>query len=88
MLTQLVLSDVRQLPDTIQDFYMKVYGTTATASVLWFLKIDLMQQIWLLLLDDDFMKAYVHGILINCGDGVKRRIFPQFFTYTADYPEK
>jgi hypothetical protein len=88
MLTQLVLSDVRQLPDTIQDFYMKVYGTTATTSVLRFLKIDLMQQIWLLLLDDDFMKAYVHGILINCGDGVKHRIFPRFFTYAADYPEK
>jgi hypothetical protein len=47
-----------------------------------------MQQIWLLLLDDDFVKAYVHGVLITCGDGIKRCIFPQFFTYAADYPEK
>jgi hypothetical protein len=65
-----------------------VYDTTATAPVLWFLKIDLMQQIWLLLLDDNFVEAYIHGILITCGDGVKHCIFPQFFMYAADYPEK
>jgi hypothetical protein len=47
-----------------------------------------MQKIWLLLLDPEFMNAYVHGILITCGDGVKRQIFPRFFTYSADYPEK
>jgi hypothetical protein len=47
-----------------------------------------MQKIWLLLLSQEFMDAYVHGILIACGDGVKRRIFPRFFTYSADYPEK
>jgi hypothetical protein len=47
-----------------------------------------MQQVWLLLLDDDFVDAYAHGILLTCGDGVKRRIFPRFFTYAADYPEK
>jgi hypothetical protein len=47
-----------------------------------------MQQIWLLLLDENFMDAYVHGIRIACGDGATRRIFPRFFTYSADYPEK
>ena len=47
-----------------------------------------MQKIWLLLLDQEFMEAYVHGIPITCGDGVKRQIFPRFFTYSADYPEK
>jgi hypothetical protein len=47
-----------------------------------------MQQIWLLILDDDFVEAYVHGMLITCGDGVKRQIFPRIFTYAADYPEK
>jgi hypothetical protein len=60
----------------------------ATAEVLRFLKVDLMQKIWLLMLDNTFMDAYVHGMLITCGNGVKRRIFPQIFTYTADYPEK
>jgi hypothetical protein len=60
----------------------------ATAEVLRFLKVDLMQKIWLLMLDDTFVDAYVHGMLITCGDGVKRRIFPRIFTYAADYPEK
>jgi len=47
-----------------------------------------MQQIWLLLLDGDFMHAYEHGIVLLCGDGIYRRLFPRFFTYSADYPEK
>jgi hypothetical protein len=47
-----------------------------------------MQQIWWLLLNDTFMNAYTHGIVITCGDKVKQWVFPQFFTYVADYPEK
>jgi hypothetical protein len=72
----------------VQDFVLKTFGISATAEVLRFLKVNLMQQIWLLLLDKDFMNAYVHGILIACGDGATHRIFPRFFTYSADYPEK
>jgi len=56
--------------------------------LLRFLKIELMQKIWCLMLDDAFVDAYRHGMLITCGDGVKRRIFPQIFTYAADYPKK
>ena len=67
---------------------MKIYSTAATATILWFLKVQLMQQIWCLLLDDTFINAYTHGIIITCGDEVKRRVFPRFFTYAADYPEK
>jgi hypothetical protein len=47
-----------------------------------------MHAVWLLLLDDDFMEAYVHGILIEFADGIMRLLFPRFFTYGADYPEK
>ena len=47
-----------------------------------------MQKIWMLLLDDDFVAAWRSGILIQCGDGILRRIFPRIFTYSADYPEK
>lgn len=28
------------------------------------------------------------GLVITCADDVTRRIFPRFFTYSADYPEK
>ncbi|KAH9950133.1 hypothetical protein B0H21DRAFT_881501, partial [Amylocystis lapponica] len=76
------------LPDTLQDVYRELYGISATIGVLRFCKRELMQAIWLLLLDPDFMYAYEHGLLIHCGDGILRRLFPRFFTYSADYPEK
>jgi Plavaka transposase len=43
---------------------------------------------WALLLDDDFVSAYRHGIVVECLDGVIRRFYPRIFTYSADYPEK
>ncbi|KAF8842659.1 hypothetical protein BDN67DRAFT_989041 [Paxillus ammoniavirescens] len=43
---------------------------------------------WQELLDDDFLQAYEHGIVLKCGDGVERRLYPRIFTYSADYPEK
>lgn len=41
-----------------------------------------------LLLDDEFVEAYKHGIVVDCADGLRRRLFPRIFTYSADYPEK
>ena len=43
---------------------------------------------WRDLLDDEFLQAYEHGMAFICGDGIKRRLFPRIFTYSADYPEK
>jgi hypothetical protein len=40
------------------------------------------------MLDDEFLKAYQHGIILECADGIVRRIYPRIFTYSADYPEK
>ena len=42
----------------------------------------------MLLLDDEFIKAYRNGIVVRCYNGVLRQIYPQIFTYSADYPEK
>jgi hypothetical protein len=52
------------------------------------MKRDLMSAIWRLLLTAELLHAYVHGILIQFADGIVRRVFPRFFTYSADYPEK
>lgn len=41
-----------------------------------------------MILDDEFMEAYVHGIVILCADDLQRRFYPRIFTYSADYPEK
>lgn len=43
---------------------------------------------WEILLDDEFVEACQHGIVIKCNDSIFRRFYPRIFTYSADYPEK
>ncbi|KIK18472.1 hypothetical protein PISMIDRAFT_82302, partial [Pisolithus microcarpus 441] len=82
------LAYIPKLSDTIQDFYMKTFGTSATAPVLTHCKHELMQGIWSFLLDSDFLHAYEYGMVIKFPDGIFRRVFCRLFTYAADYPEK
>lgn len=77
-----------QLPDEVQDTYREIFGVSATADVLRFCKSQLIHEIWLLLLNEEFMDAYRHGVLILCADKILRRLFPRFVTYSADYPEQ
>lgn len=49
---------------------------------------ELMHEVWRLMLDAEFLKAYEHGIVLACADGIRRRVYPRIFTYAADYPEK
>lgn len=63
-------------------------GVAATKEVISHCKRELMQAVWNLLLDDDFIKAYEKGLLIRFPDGVYRLVFPRIFAYSADYPEK
>ncbi|KAK0215256.1 hypothetical protein EDD85DRAFT_798705 [Armillaria nabsnona] len=68
--------------------YLALFDKPASSELLTFLKHELMQKIWALLLDSEFMEAYEHGIVIACTDGISWRVYPWFFTYSADYPEK
>ena len=77
-----------QLDDKIQEFYMDAFGKAATAAMLTYLRRELVQAVWMLLLDDEFMHAYIHGFLFQLADGILRVLFPRFMTYSADYPEK
>jgi hypothetical protein len=77
-----------QLPDSIKDFYRKTFGIPLSADIWAHLKRELMHGIWDLLLCPEFIHAYVHGIVVKCYDGIERLVFPRFFTYGADYPEK
>lgn len=47
-----------------------------------------MHGIWNEILDDDFIDAYKNGMVVLCGDGITRRLYPRIFRYIADYPEK
>ncbi|TFK81828.1 hypothetical protein K466DRAFT_648231 [Polyporus arcularius HHB13444] len=60
------LAYIVSLPATVQQAYQEVYNEPASEAVLRFCKRELMNQIWHLLLDADFVQAYVHGILIEC----------------------
>ncbi|KAI0666052.1 hypothetical protein C8Q78DRAFT_985227 [Trametes maxima] len=82
------LAYIPSLPNLIRRAYEDIYGNPPTEAVLRFCKKELVQQIWMLLLDDDFVRAYAHGIVVKCGDGITRRLFPRILTYSADYPEK
>ncbi|KAJ3874470.1 hypothetical protein F5051DRAFT_443301 [Lentinula edodes] len=90
---------VRALPDSgachhlayiPSDFAMRFHSKwkTQKASILTHCRRELMHSVWRFLLTDEFIHAYRYGIVIECGDGIKRRIYPRFFTYSADYPEK
>jgi hypothetical protein len=56
--------------------------------VLKHLKRDLFHAIWGVLLDDEFIHAYVHGLVVTLSDHISRLAFPRFFIYSMDYPEK
>ncbi|KAI0069516.1 hypothetical protein K474DRAFT_1610336 [Panus rudis PR-1116 ss-1] len=76
------------LPDDFQDHYQAWFKEVASEETLRFCRKELFHAVWLLLMDEEFMHAYVHGMLVRCGDGIIRRLFPRFFCYLADYPEK
>jgi hypothetical protein len=51
-------------------------------------KREMMQAVWAVLLDGDFLEACEKGIVLMFPDGVERRVFFRILTYSADYPEK
>ncbi len=38
-----------------------------------------MHGVWTIILDDDFLQACKYGIVIECIDGVERRVYPRIF---------
>jgi hypothetical protein len=80
---------VHQLPDSFKDFASPYVGVGGpTKGFLSHCRKEVFHAQWNILLDDDFVSAYRHGIVIQCLDGVMRRFYPRIFTYSADYPEK
>ena len=78
-----------QLPDTFGDWYHEKFGIVPSDATITHCKRELIQALWLLIISTpDFVEAYQHGIFILFADRVIRRVFPRFFAYMADYPEK
>jgi len=80
----------RKLPDSFKDFAttQTAGGKAPSSALLTHCERELFHAQWKIILDDEFLEAWKHGIVILCADGVKRRVYPRIFTYSADYPEK
>ncbi|KAG6906039.1 hypothetical protein DXG01_016189 [Tephrocybe rancida] len=78
------------LPDAFKDFANRWTGLKKVSpELVAHCKRELAHEQWRLLLDDEFLEAYEHGIVLDwVGDGQKRRFYPRVMTYSCDYPEK
>ncbi|KAG2737572.1 hypothetical protein P692DRAFT_201672840, partial [Suillus brevipes Sb2] len=78
------------LPDSVKDTLSKLsrISKTGMASLHTHCRRELFHACWSILLDEEFVHVYRHGIVLKCPDGVLRRVFPRILTYSADYPEK
>ncbi|TFK49657.1 hypothetical protein OE88DRAFT_1632605 [Heliocybe sulcata] len=83
---------IPSLPDTIHDLLRDSRGgkiaAGSLAPLLAHCRRELFHGAWKLVLDEEFIAAYEHGIVVECVDGIERRIYPRIFIYSADYPEK
>jgi len=78
-----------QLLDSFKDFASKHMGSKRPSnSFMPHCRCESLHAQWDILLDEEFLVAYQHGIVIECCDGVMRRFYPCILTYSADYKEK
>ncbi|KAF8427567.1 hypothetical protein L210DRAFT_3652625 [Boletus edulis BED1] len=79
---------IPRLPGTIYKFISDLSKKKRNADMVTHCKRELIHAVWRILLDNDFVEAYKNGIVVKCFNGITRRVYPQIFTYSADYPEK
>ncbi|KAF8554102.1 hypothetical protein OG21DRAFT_1477113 [Imleria badia] len=77
------------LPDNFNDFVLEQAGHYSPSAAFYVhCRREFFHAQWLKLLDNEFIKAYQHGIMLMCADSVARHLYPCLLTYSADYPEK
>ncbi|KAI0357196.1 hypothetical protein OH77DRAFT_141434 [Trametes cingulata] len=79
---------IPKLPSDIDDLIHQHTTKEGIDKIVTHCRRELMHGIWRILLSDSFVHACRHGIVVKCYDGITRRLYPRFFTYSADYPEK
>ena len=84
------LAHMSQLPDSFESWISSwhPHWDTQRSQLMAHSRRELVQAVWRFILDDDFIHAMWYGVVITCHDGIKCRIYPRIFTYSADYPEK
>ena len=81
---------ILQLPDSFESWISSWHPRwdTQRSQLMAHCRRELIHAIWKYILDVDFIHAMKYGVVVVCHDGIKRRIYPRIFTYSADYPEK
>ncbi|EKM78993.1 hypothetical protein AGABI1DRAFT_75575 [Agaricus bisporus var. burnettii JB137-S8] len=79
---------IPKLSDSFKDSYKAIHKKYPTQSVITNCRRELVHEIWLLLMDEDFVEAYKNGFTHEFFDGVIRRVFLRISIYGMDYPEK
>lgn len=84
------LTFLRQLPASFKEFAASqtAGGKAPSSAFMAHCHREFIHEQWKIILDDDFIEAWKHGIVVLCCDGLKRRFYLRIFTYSADYPEK
>ena len=82
------LTTFNQLPSDFKDFAASHLESDPNKAFLKHCKRMFLHAQWKELLDDEFLEAYEHGVVIECCDGITRRFYLRIFAYSADYPEK
>ena len=74
----LLINSKIQLPDSFKDFASTQMGGGRTPTAAFFMHChrELIHEQWRILLDDEFLEAWKHGIVIRCPDGLLRRFYP------------
>ncbi|GAB1528441.1 hypothetical protein RhiTH_011635 [Rhizoctonia solani] len=77
------------LPDSAWETITAYHdGKPPPESLITHLRRELMHKVWVHLLDDNFLYAWNHGIVIKCTNGIEQRVFPRIKIHSVDYPEK
>jgi hypothetical protein len=78
-----------QLPDAFTSFAAEsVGGKGPNAAFMAHCQREMYHAQWSIILDDEFLEAYRHGMVIKCCDSILRRFYPRIFVNSADYREK
>lgn len=77
-----------QISDDFKDYITERTGGKVPPNLAAHLNRECFHAQWVVILDDELLKAIVEGVVIKCSDGVVRRFFIRIFTYSADYPER
>ncbi|KAI0055068.1 hypothetical protein BV25DRAFT_1922121 [Artomyces pyxidatus] len=73
---------IPKLPDSFFDFFLSITGMPPTDEVVTHCRRELMHAVLRMMLDDKFIHAYQHGIVIKCADEITR---PDVYTLASSH---